>query len=71
MVKPFEKGSVMKDITLCSKVFPQECKGCADYVEEVNTTLDVALVGCFGFYSGPAYAVKRCIRFTRESYMTI
>jgi len=61
----------MSEVTSCSKVFPDECKECADYVEEVNTILDVALAGRLGFYSGPAYAVKRCTRFNRESYMAI
>jgi len=58
----------MSEVASCCRVFPDECKGCPDYVEEVNTTLDVALAGCFGFYSGPAYAVKRCTRFNREAY---
>ena len=61
----------MSEFQSCSRVFPDECKECADYVEEVNTTLDVALAGCYEFYSGPAYAVKRCTRFHRESYSTI
>ena len=47
----------MSEVTSCCRVFPDECKGCPDYVEEVNTTLDVALAGCFGFYTGPAYAI--------------
>lgn len=58
-------------VTSRSKIFPDECKGCADYVEEVNSTLDVALAGCSGFCSGSAYAVKRCTRFHRESYAKI
>lgn len=61
----------MSGVTSCSRLFPYECKGCADYVEEFNTTLDVALAGCYGFYAGPAYAVKRCTRFHRESYTAI
>ena len=53
----------------CSKDFPDECKGCPDYVEEIdNPTLGTALTGWFGFYSGPTYVVKRCTRFNRKSY---
>jgi hypothetical protein len=61
----------MSEIASCSRAFPDECRECPDYVEEIDTTLDVALAGCLGFYSGPAYAVKRCTRFKRESYMAI
>ena len=67
----FGEDWVMSEVASCSKAFPDECKECPDYVEEIDTTLEVALAGCFGFYSGPAYAVKRCTRFKRESYTTI
>jgi hypothetical protein len=65
----FVEGWIMSKLvkTSCSKDFPDECKGCPDYVES-NTTLDTALAGWFGFYSGPAYVVKRCTRFNRKSY---
>ncbi|MGA2462701.1 MAG: hypothetical protein ABSF82_14890 [Candidatus Bathyarchaeia archaeon] len=58
----------MSKLVSCCKDFPDECKGCPDYIEEINTTLDVALTGWFGFYSGPTYAVKRCTRFNRKAY---
>lgn len=58
----------MSKLVSCSKDFPNECKGCPDYVEEVDTILDTALTGWFGFYSGPVYVVKRCTRFKRKTY---
>ena len=60
----------MSKLVSCSKDFPDECKECPDYIEEreIDASLDVALTGWFGFYSGPAYAVKRCTRFKRECY---
>lgn len=62
----------MSKLVSCSKDFPDECKGCPDYVESFSdTTVDTALTGWFGFYSGPAYVVKRCTRFNRKSYVTI
>ena len=41
----------MSQLVSCSRDFPDDCKGCSDYVEEIDTTLDVALTGWFGFYS--------------------
>jgi len=59
----------MSKLVSCFKDFPDECKGCPDYVEEIrDASFDVALTGWFGFYSGPAYVVKRCTRFNRKSY---
>ena len=52
----------------CSRDFPDECKGCPEYVEEINDAVDVALTGWFGFYPGPSYAIKRCKRFNWKSY---
>jgi hypothetical protein len=56
--------------TSCSRDFSQECKGCAEYVEENNRLngLDAALTGWFGFYSGSSYTIKRCKRFNWKSY---
>ena len=49
----------MSKLVSCSKDFPDECKGCPDYVESyANTTLDTALASWFAFYSGPAYVVR-------------
>ena len=58
----------MSELVSCSKDFPDECKGCPDYVEETDTTLNVALTGWFGFYSGPSYTIKKCKRFNWKSY---
>ena len=56
--------------TSCFRDFPDECKGCPEYVEETagNDRLAVALTGWFGFYSSPSYTVKRCTRFNWKSY---
>ena len=61
----------MSQLVSCSRDFPDDCKGCSDYVEEIDTTLDVALTGWFGFYFGPTYAVMRCKRFNRRSYVRL
>lgn len=55
----------MSRLTSCSKNFPQECSGCPEYVEENDGAngLVAALTRWCGFYNGPYYTIKRCIRF--------
>jgi len=68
----FVVDPVMSKHVSCSKDFPDECEGCPDYVESfANTTVDTALTGWFGLYSGPGYLVKKCTRFNRKSYVRI
>jgi hypothetical protein len=66
--RDFVEGCVLSSLVSCCKDFPEECKGCPDYVEEIDARFDVALTGWFGLYSNPAYAVRKCTRFNRKSY---
>ena len=63
-------GRVLSRVKSCSRDFPDECKGCPEYVEETHgkERLAAALTGWFGFYSGSSYTIKRCTRFNWKTY---
>ena len=60
----------MSRLVSCSRDFPNECRGCPEYVEEPEGLrgLEEAVMGGFGFFSGPSYTVKRCKRFNWKAY---
>jgi hypothetical protein len=59
----------MSKLISCSRDFPDECKGCPDYVEEIEGVGELhALTALFGFQSGPSYVIKKCKRFNWKSY---
>jgi len=59
-------GWTLSRLESCSRVFPDECKLCQEYVE-TYPAFDVGLAGCFGLYFGPSYIVRRCKRFNWKS----